>query len=212
MMTISLGERGWVSFRDVFESDGRPVRDGTERLSRILQKVTADSLTQAREIADESARYNLDPEGTRLDRTINVPMMALHFLRAANQSRSIFRLGKPERVGGVECVALQFSEQSRPRLIHTRDDAPAQGTFWIDLAHGGRVLKSELQVESRGGNGEVVRSRTTVTYGRIDKLDLWLPLVMDDTYDLRTSRQTVTGHATYSDFREFTVSTAADIK
>ena len=211
IMTISLGERGWVSFRDVFESDGHPVRDGTERLSRILQKVSPDSLEQARQIADESARYNLDPEAMRLDRTINVPMTALHFLRAANRARSIFRLGKPERVGGTECVTLQFNEQSHPRLIHTRDDAPAQGTFWIDMANGGRVLKSELRLESAGGNGEVVRSQTTVTYGRIDKLDLWVPVVMDDTYDLRLSRQTVSGHATYSDFREFNVSTSADI-
>jgi VWFA-related protein len=212
IMTITLGERGWVSFRDVFESDGHPVRDGTERLSHILQNVSPDSLAQARQIADESARYNLDPETIRLDRTINVPMTALYFLRAANQPRSVFRLGKPERVGGIECVTLQFTEQGRPRMIHTRDDAPAQGTFWIDPAHGGRVLKTELRVESGVGNGEIIRSHTTVTYARIDKLDLWVPVVMDDTYDLRTSRQTVTGHATYSDFREFSVTTAADIK
>ncbi len=212
VMTIGLGERGWVSFRDVFESDGHPVRDGAERLSRILQNVNADSLAQARQIADESARYNLDPDTMRLDRTINVPMTALHFLRAANQSRSIFRLGRPERVSGIDCVTLQFTEQGRPRLIHTRDEAAAEGTFWIDMAGGGRVLKTELRLTSTGGPGDVVRSQTAVTYARIDKLDLWVPAVMDDTYDIPASRQTVTGHATYSDFREFKVTTSADIK
>ena len=39
-----------------------------------------------------------------------------------------------------------------------------------------------------------------------------VPVVMDDSYDLRLSRQAVSGHATYSDFREFSVTTAADIK
>jgi VWFA-related protein len=212
VMTIGLGARGWVSFRDVYELDGRAVRDGTERLSRILQHVTPDSLEQARQIADESARYNLDPDAVRVDRTINVPMTALHFLRAVNQPRSVFRLGRPERVGGIDCVTLQFTEQAQPRLIGTRDNAPAQGTFWIDMAGGGRVLKSELRMESVGNGGQLVRSQTTVTYGRVDKLDLWLPVVMDDTYELPASRQSLTGHAIYSDFREFTVSTSADIK
>jgi hypothetical protein len=214
IMTISLGPRGWVSFRDVFELDGHPVRPDVERLSRILQKVSPDSLEQARQIADESARYNLNPEGTRLDRTINVPMTALHFLRASNQPRSVFSLGKPERVGGVLCTTLQFTEQSRPRLIETKDDAAAQGKVWIDMANGGRIVKTELRMQSYNllGIQGSVRAQTAVTYGPIDKLDLWLPIVMDETYDLPTTRQTVTGHATYADFKEFKVTTSADIK
>jgi len=210
LMTIALGARGWVSFRDVFELDGRVVRDGPDRLIRILQTVSPESLEQARQIADESARYNLAPEGTRVDRTLNVPMTALHFLRGANQSHSVFTLGKSERVGGVECVTLHFVEQGRPRLIMTRDDAPAEGTFWIDLAAGGRVLKSELHLNSAAGAG-VVQSRTTVTYARVEKLDLWLPTIMDDAFVLPAGPQ-VTGHATYSDFREFKVTTSEDIK
>jgi hypothetical protein len=212
IMTISLGARGWVSFRDVFELDGHPVRDRIERLSRILQHVNPDSLEQARGIADESARYNLDAEGTRVDRTINVPMTALHFLRAANQPRSIFRLGRPERVGGVECVVLQFVEVARPRLIGTRDEAAAQGTFWIDMANGGRVLKSELRLASANLLRQVVHARTTVTYALVDTLNLWLPAVMDETYELSATPQTVVGHATYSDYREFKVTTSEGIK
>ncbi len=211
IMTISLGPRGWVSFRDVFELDGHPVRNHVERLSRILQNVNQDSLEQAKQIAYESARYNLDPEGTHIDRTINVPMTALHFLRAANQPRSVFTLGNPERVGGVLCTTLQFTEQDRPRLIRTNDDAQAQGTFWIDMANGGRIVKTELRMESIAA-GQSVRARTAVTYERIDKLDLWLPVVMNETYDLLATRQTVTGHATYTDFKQFNVTTSADIK
>jgi len=211
IMTIGLGARGWVAFRDVFEVDGRPVRDREERLVRILQNVTPDSLEQARQIAVESARYNLNPESTRINRTINVPMTALLFLRAANQSRSSFRLGKPERVAGIPCVTLQFAERGQPRLIRTSDDAAAQGTFWIDMANDGRVVKTEVRMQSDSA-GQSVRSQTAVTYARVDKLDLWVPVVMDEAYEVLSTRQTVTGHATYSDFREFKVITSSDIK
>jgi hypothetical protein len=212
IMTISLGPRGWVSFRDVFELDGRAVRPDIERLSRILQNVNPDSLEQARQIADESARYNLNPEGTHFDRTINVPMTALHFLRASNQPRSVFSLGKPERVAGVLCTTVLFTEQSRPRLIGTKDDAAAQGKVWIDMANSGRIVRTELRMQSAFGAGQSVHAQTAVTYGPVDKLDLWLPIVMDETYDLPTTRQTVTGHATYAGFKEFKVTTSADIK
>jgi hypothetical protein len=211
IMTISLGAQGWVAFRDVFQVDGRPVRGREERLARVLQNVTPDSLDQARRIASESARYNLDPDTTHIDRTINVPMTALLFLRAANQSRSSFHLGKPERVDGIDCVTVQFSERSQPRLIRTADGAPAEGTFWIDMANGGRVIKTEVRMQS-GRAPLSVRSQTTVTYARVDKLDIWVPVVMDETYEVSATHQAVTGRATYSDFREFKVTTSADIK
>ena len=163
-------------------------------------------------MAAESARYNLNPETTRIDRTINVPMTALLFLRGANQPRSSFRLGKPERVNGIDCVTLQFTERSQPRLIRTGDGAPAEGTFWIDLANGGRIVKTEVRMQSAGVPGQNVRSRTAVAYAGVDKLNLWVPVSMDESYEVLSTRQTVTGHATYSDFREFKVTTSADVK
>jgi hypothetical protein len=212
IVTIGMGARGWVAFRDVFEVDGQAVRDREERLSRILQNVNPDSLEQARKIAAESARYNLNPETIRIDRTINVPMTALLFVRGADQDRSAFRLGKPERVNGVECVTLQFTERTAPRLIHTGDDAAAQGTVWIDMANGGRIIKTELLMNAGDPRNPTVRSRTAVTYTRADKLDLWVPVAMDENYEVTATRQTVTGHATYSDFREFKVTTSEGIK
>ena len=35
---------------------------------------------------------------------------------------------------------------------------------------------------------------------------------MDETYEVAAAGPTVMGHATYSDFREFKVTTSADIK
>jgi hypothetical protein len=77
------------------------------------------------------------------------------------------------------------------------------------MANGGRILKTEVRMQS--GRRESVRSQTTVTYARVDRLDMWVPVVMDETYAVSTG-EAVTGHATYSDFREFKVTTSADIK
>ena len=44
------------------------------------------------------------------------------------------------------------------------------GTVWIDMAGGGRILKTELRMESAGAPRQTVRMRTAVTYARVDKL------------------------------------------
>ena len=211
LLVIDMGRPGWVAFRDVFEVDGKAVRERDERLSRLLAQLTPDSLEQARQIAAESARFNLNPSGVRLDRSINTPMTSLLFLRAANQSRSVFRLGKTDRIAGVTCVTLSFTENTKPRLIRSSDDAAARGSFCIDPTQG-RVLRSELSLDVSGSDGTFVRSQITVKYGLITKLDQWLPVTMDETYEVRPSLHFISGHAEYTDFRQFTVTTTEGAK
>ena len=212
LLTVNLGTLGWATFRDVFELDGRAVRGREERLTRLLQNITPDSLEQARRIAAESARYNLSPVSGRFERTLNVPLAALMYLRSSNQARSVFRLGKTDRIGDTLCATLQFSERARPRLIGTPDEAPAQGTFWIDPSSGGRVVKTELRIETANSPAQFVRSQVTVSYAPADKIDAWLPTVMDEVYEIVSAAQLVTGHAVYSGFREFTVTTSEAVK
>jgi hypothetical protein len=212
MFSVSLGKLGWVAFRDVFELDGRQVRGRDERLSAILANVTPDSLEQARKIASESARYNLNPRNMRINRTLNVPLAALIYLRPDNQARSEFRLGKIDNINGVTCVALHFRERVQPRLIGTNDDAPAQGTFWIDTAAGGRLVKSQLQIDSAVRREQMLRSQIDVTYSPVGNFDIWLPTRMDESYVFLVGGEQLTAHASYSDFREFKVTTSEDIK
>jgi len=80
------------------------------------------------------------------------------------------------------------------------------------MANGGRILKTELRVQTTTVAGQSVRARSVVTYGRIDTLDLWLPVGMNESYELTPARQTITGHATYSDYREFKITTSENIK
>ena len=134
-------------------------------------------------------------------------MIALLFLRRASQPRSTFQLGKTERIADATCVTLNFQERVEPRIIGSSNGAAARGTFWIDVAKG-RVLRSDLRLDASGGRrGPEVHSQFTAKYAHVARLDLWLPASMDESYDLLPSRQVVSGHAEYSDFRQFTVTT-----
>src|SRR6185436_11567000 len=74
-------DREWLQFRDVFEVDGTPVRDRTERLTRLFLRPSASTSVQIEKILSESARFNV---GT-IQRNINAPLMPLLFLEADNQ-------------------------------------------------------------------------------------------------------------------------------
>jgi hypothetical protein len=212
LLVLNSQRFGWIALRDVFDVDGRPVRDREERLSRLFaQAVTPDSLRQARSLAAEGSRFNLNAPGVVVDRTINTPMVALMFLRTSEQPRSSFRRGKTGQIDGRPYVTLDFSERAKPALIGSNAEATTEGTFWID-AEAGRVLQSELRVESVLGTRLLVKARIKVRYARVAKLDLWLPDSMDEQYELDPSRQLITGRAIYSNFRQFAVTTSEGAK
>ena len=84
----------WVGFRDVFEVDGRQIRDRQDRLASLFLSDTTAALAQARDIAQESSRYNLGSA----TRTINVPTSTLFYLHPSNIRRSRFEK-EDERCG-----------------------------------------------------------------------------------------------------------------
>jgi hypothetical protein len=87
VMEMNLGEAEWSQFRDVYEVDGKKVRDHDSRLENLFMKPTMTSLSEATRIANESARYNLG-----VARTINVPTMALTYLmKPSSSGRSSMR-------------------------------------------------------------------------------------------------------------------------
>jgi hypothetical protein len=109
----------------VYEVDGRPVRDRTDRLTKLFLAPHPDSQSQARRIAEESARFNL---GGQVLRTITTPLLALQFIRAENQNRSRFKEATPcwlsctrqgRRGGPGECrpASLDRERQRSPHGI-----------------------------------------------------------------------------------------------
>ena len=141
---------------------------------KLVTQPASDSIAQAKRMADESARFNLGS----IVRTINMPTLALMFLRSDMQDRLTFTLGGTKKIDGRSTVELRFAEHAMPRIIASIDAAPAGGRFWLE-PDSGRVIRSELVVDS--GNA---RAQITVTYGQRPKLAVWVPTSMDEAYDL----------------------------
>ena len=95
-----------------------------------------------------------------MDRTINVPTLALTFLSNRNQPRFEFSREGQEAIDGVRTWKIAYRERGSPPLIATTDgvDVPASGRLWIDPATGA-VVRTELKTDSFG-----VRSEVTVTF------------------------------------------------
>lgn len=200
VLQASIGQREWVAFRDVYEVDGQPVRDRDTRLQKLFLDTPAQALEQARRIVAESARFNLGA----LRRDINVPTMALAYIRGSNQPRSAFTIVGRREAGGVPAEVLEFRERARPTIVRSpKADLPARGRFWID-PESGRVLKSEISIADHRST-----ARITVTYGAVPRLTVWAPLVMIEEY---TGPETIRAEARYSNFRQFTVSVGQSIK
>jgi hypothetical protein len=203
----------WVQFRDVFEVDGRSVRDREERLTKLFLRSDISGSEQVRQVVAESTRYNIGHT-----RTMNVPLLPLSVLDAASQPRFHFTVaeqgdeGRP-RIGNAtvastpafrvtaEVWIVHFEERQRPTLVRTTGDADifSRGRFWIEPATG-RVLMGEMITEDDRIRGELVVSyQTEGLQGQL------VPLELRERYSEGVRRATTTGTATYSNFRRFQV-------
>jgi len=197
VMVRLQGAASWVTFRDVLTVNKRPVRDREERLLRLLQSPEPNALTQARKIAQESARFNLG----RITRTMNVPDMALEYLQPGHGARIRFETLRNETIEGRPVVVLRFSELAGPSIVRNMAGADllARGRVWAE-PDSGAIVRTELLVEDR-----VSKGTCTVEF-RIDpRLGIRVPIKMTERYGM--TGETIDAVARYSDFRRFTVST-----
>ena len=127
-LLVQVPGEGWLPFRDVFERDGKQVRDRQERLSTLfLNGSSRSAFDQARAIMDESARYNIG----NVSRNINVPTLPLPFLTALHRQRFAFKAGK--RDDDDPGAVIEFKETGRPTFITTtgnRDLPVTGGSGW----------------------------------------------------------------------------------
>jgi len=203
LMVQPPGGGYWIPFRDVFAVNGVEVRDREERLRQLFLTASAEAISEAQRITDESARYNIGG----IIRNVNVPTFPLVFLKVANRGRFAFERRGEEVVGGLRTWRLDYAERSSPTFIVTEvggKDVPVSGSFWIDPMNG-RVVKTRLRTLK--GN---VAMDVTVIYRPSETLGLWLPVEMKDKY--AAADVIIEGTANYSNFRRFRVFTDEQIK
>jgi hypothetical protein len=204
----------WLGFRDVHEVDGKPISDRQDRLEKLFLESPSAAVDQGRQIAQESARYNMGA----IQRNFNVPTTALFFLQPANLARFRFRKSGEDSIDGVTVWKVGYEETRKPTIIRTSagKDMPLKGTMWIDPTDG-RVLKTHMEIISEArlsgarpssdpsgfgdlqsspqkrGAGDVRRVNTsasiTVTYKLEPKFGLLVPSVMLETYEGPTLSQ-----------------------
>jgi VWFA-related protein len=197
----------WVSFRDVFEADGKQVRDRDDRLKRLFLEPGVLADAQMRRIKDESARYNIGP----VTRNINVPLFALKFLSARYRAGFRFTLGGRGESSGLRTIRLEYKEVGRPTVIssHGVIDVPCSGFFVVEEVTGA-VVESQMSVEDRAYLAGI-----NVKF-RLDRgIGLWVPSEMQERYQTRSRAasgsleydRTMMGQAAYTKFRRFQVQT-----
>ena len=200
-----LGADRWIQFRDVFEVDGKPVRDRNERLMKLFIEPSASTRQQVERIVDESTRYNIG----NMVRTINVPVLALVILDPDHQERFEFKRtdrGNPLLRPGTDKMPdsawiIEYRETHTETIIRTTNgrDLPAHGRFWIEPGTG-QVLRSELIAEDVD-----IRGLINVRYQPAPDIALLVPIEMRERYEIRRNGTHVDGTATYGRFRQFQV-------
>jgi len=188
--------REWVGIRDVVEVDGVAVPDAGRRLERALAQVDTEDAVRA--ILRDNARFNVD--ASRVGRNINVPTMAVEFLRPRHRWRFSFaKDGEETAPDGRFLWRIRFRERQRPTLVRQVNgrDQPLRWLVWVDPATG-EVFKTDLSWE-RGPVGSIV-----VTYGRVERIDPLVPLTMSERYADKDGASEIRGEARYANFRQFT--------
>ena len=212
LLLIQVKDRDWMGFRDVSTVDGDAVRDRSDRVRSLFLEASNASLMQLRRIADESARYNLGD----FRRTLNLPTVALSFMRDRELPRYQFKRLKDETVAGRPARVVSFLEKLRPTMIQTPNggDIPIYGRIWLD-AENGCVLRTELRFD----RGSEARSLIRVDFRPEQGVDVLVPTLMWEWYEgadqmgrIGGDKTVVQGLATYTEFKRFQVSTTEEVK
>jgi hypothetical protein len=195
------GDAYWLSFRDVAEVDGKPIRDKEDRLTKLFLEPSGDAVRRASDIQRAGARYNLLDIGT-----LNNPLLAIAFLQDEYQPRFRFNLAGIEKKLGPKIRTVQFQEFKVPTVIkgNSNSDIMSRGLLWID-EDTGRVVKTELRL------GRQSSPISIITDFKFDEdLGINVPVEMRDWYPDGTGE--IRGVATYGRFRRFQVKTDEAVK
>lgn len=196
------GDR-WMQFRDVFEVDGKPVRDRTDRLTKLFLQPSRSVDKQIQDIAAESARYNIGG----VNRTVNLPVFALTVLEDQSRPWFFFAGSRKKDSPAGPLWDVEYREERGGTLIRTtgNESMPVHGHFSIEAATG-RVLSSELQAENA-----TLKAQIDVTYMMEPAMGMLVPGEMREKYSTKDG-STIQGRATYAKFRRYQVKVEEKVK
>jgi hypothetical protein len=199
-----------MQFRDVFEVDGKPVRDRNDRLQKLFLQPSTSTSGQADKIIKESARYNIGD----IERTINLPVLAMTILDRRVQAGFQFQVGAPEDpadtlprsqafIPPTDAVVVRFTETQVRSLITNPQgkNLKSHGRFWLRMPDA-QVLMTELLVDDF-----TLSAAVHVAYQARPAFALPVPVEMHENYLNRLNNSRVEGSATYANYREFNVKT-----
>jgi hypothetical protein len=198
LVRAPAGDR-WIQFRDVFEVDGKPVRDRAERLEKLFLQPSSSRDRQIEDITAASARYNIGG----VNRNVNLPVLALTILEPINRAWFAFR-GSRKSATRWE---LEYQEDRGGTLIRTSGGQamPSHGHFSVE-SETGRVLSSELIAESVD-----LRAQIDVTYAQEPAVGMLVPHEMREKYKPRQGPE-IEGRASYAKFRRYQVTVDETLK
>lgn len=220
LLTRPAGAKRYVMFRDVFEVDGRAVRDRDDRLLQLFLSPSAASTRQIVRILDEGTRYNI---GDVL-RTVNTPTLALVFFDPQFRGRFRFERSTDRTVATLrdapagedtapfsprdDLWVVAYEETARETMLYTGPKAnlPATGRFWIE-PDSGRIVLTEIQLRNK-----VLEALIDVRYDMAPAVGAFVPVAMRERYRNFERSSVIEGAAAYTRFRRFQVSESEKIK
>jgi hypothetical protein len=197
-----VGER-WMQFRDVFEVDGKPIRDRAERLAKLFLEPWSSAQQQVQAITAESARYNIGG----ISRDVNLPVLALSVLDPENRPWFSFTARRKNDAVAGGLWEIEYREERGRTMIRTNHGLamPARGKLTVE-GGSGRILATELEADN-----DSVRAQIGVTYRAEPAVGLHMPREMREKY-VTTVGATIEGRATYAKFRRYQVTVDQTLK
>ena len=185
----------WLGYRDVFEVDGKEVRERDTRLLRILETTAPDSLARAQRMADEGARFNLGPP-----RTLNVPTMPMQLLAARHAGRIRLRVARPLK-DGTGNIVMRVEERKRPTIVRTPEGHDVVCRGEIVVRPDGTVVAAMFVFQFDSGASKGIEFRMNVHYTEVPGMPVLLPLAMSEVIPIHYGSGS--GEAHYSNYRRF---------
>ena len=138
------GADRWLQFRDVYEVDGRAVRDRNERLTKLFLRPVVVLRGRSQKIIEESSRYNIGSVVPQRQHADAGAVGAAAGKPVPIRFRSRRRRGRMpicRAICGWSGIGKSPAETFIRGVQH--QDLPVEGHFWIEPLSG-RVLLSSL--------------------------------------------------------------------